>query len=103
MDRAVLRPAAPAGGVRLGVEIDDENALSASDEGRAKTDRGRRLPHSALLVADHQDPHSTPLSHVKHVLAKLGKTRDENGRVRASHCARSGVWAPVSGSLLRLL
>ena len=49
---AVGAPAEAGGGVRLGVEIDEQAALAGLGEAGCEVDGGRRLPDSALLVRD---------------------------------------------------
>src|SRR2546428_6496581 len=57
MVRRGLAYAEPTCCVRLGVKIDDQNSLPLLDKGCGKTDGGRRLPYSALLVAYGEDRH----------------------------------------------
>ena len=44
-------------GVGLGVHVDHEHPLAQAGQGRAEVDRGRGLPHAALLVDDRDSPH----------------------------------------------
>ena len=64
--RLVLLRADRAGGVALGIEVDEEDALARLGEVGAEIDGGGRLAHSPLLIRENDDlPHrkrNTPFS-----------------------------------------
>jgi hypothetical protein len=50
----------PGGGGGLGIQVDEQHAVSLLTQGRGKVDRSRGLPAAALLVADCNGPQGIP-------------------------------------------